>query len=370
MNIVVPKKEILRLVERCHGVADKKSAVPALANVLLTAERGSLRVAATDLYMGMAGSCEAEIAEPGARALPAKDLFERLRAMPEGPVQIVTGDNVQTIVKAVGGARRYTMHGLSGNDFPKLPAASPDADVLDMPAELLALLMARTHFSISADETRAHVNSLLLEWHGGRVRAVSTDGHRLTMMSAERGNAGPNVTALVSLRAIGELRRFVEGAKNMIEIRREGPNAFFTVAGMTFSAKLIDAQFPPWEQVVPRDLAASARVNRILFADAVKAVQLAAADRTGGISLVLAGDALHVTAASPESGDGSDEVPAVYGGAERKIGVNSKYILDVLTSLDCDEVDMIVTGELDPMLLRPADAKPDEYVACIMPMRI
>ena len=98
MNTVVPKKEILRLVERCHGVADKKSAVPALANVLLTAEGRALRVAATDLYLAMSGQAEAEINTGGSIAVPAKDLFERVRAMPEGPVQIMTSDGAQTTI--------------------------------------------------------------------------------------------------------------------------------------------------------------------------------------------------------------------------------------------------------------------------------
>ena len=155
MDVVIPKKDISKLLERCHGVADKKSAVPALANVLLTAEGRALRVAATDLYLAMSGQAEAEIAVSGSIAVPAKDLFERVKAMPEGPVQITTTDGAQTTIKAVGQARRYTLHGLPGNDFPLLPKPSPDAPALELPVDLLSLLMARTHFSISTDETRA-----------------------------------------------------------------------------------------------------------------------------------------------------------------------------------------------------------------------
>ena len=375
MNIVVPKKEILRLVERCHGVADKKSAVPALANVLLTAERGSLRVAATDLYMGMAGSCEAEIAEPGARALPAKDLFERLRAMPDGPVQIVTGDNVQTIVKAVGQARRYTLHGLPGNDFPLLPKPAPDAPALELPVEMLALLMARTHFSISADETRAHVNSALFEWSGDRVRMVTTDGHRLSKMEATVAGTSATATMLIPLKAISELRRLTDQAKSekiaTLTIQQSGPNAFFTVAGMMFSVKLVDAQFPPYQQVIPSSPARTVRAPRIPFIDALKAIQLAASDRTGGVKLALVPGALRITSESPESGNAFDEIPVDYSGPEMTIGFNAKYFLDVLGAIDEEEVALGLSGELEPAVLSPAlTSSASSYIAVVMPMRI
>src|SRR5689334_10375743 len=121
MDIVVPKKDLHALLERTHTVADKKSAVPVLANVLLDAADGKLRVAATDLYLSISGACNVETLTAGAVAAPAKDLFERVRAMPEGPVQITVDKDCKVTVKAVGQARRYTMHGLRGSDFPLLP---------------------------------------------------------------------------------------------------------------------------------------------------------------------------------------------------------------------------------------------------------
>ena len=108
MDLVIPKKDLLRLVTRCQGVADKKSAMPALANVLLSAEGNALRVAATDLYLAVSGQTHADVATAGSVAVPAKDLLERIKAMPDGPVQILSGEGAQTTLKAVGSPRRYT----------------------------------------------------------------------------------------------------------------------------------------------------------------------------------------------------------------------------------------------------------------------
>jgi len=375
MDVVIPKKDLFKLLDRCHGVADKKSAMPALANVLLTAEGRALRVAATDLYISMSGQAEAEVATAGSIAVPARDLFERVKMMPEGPVQITTTDGSQTTIKAVGQARRYTLHGLPGNDFPPLPRPAADAPALELPVELLALLMARTHFSILPDDTRAHLNSALFEWSGDRVRMVTTDGHRLSKMEATVTGTSATTTMLIPLKAIAELRRLTDAAKTekiaTLTIQQAGPNAFFTVAGMQFSAKLVDVQFPPYQQVIPAALGRTVRVPRLALMDALKAIALSALVRTGGVRLALVPGALRCTSESPESGNAFDEVPVDYSGPEITIGFNSKYFLDVLGAIDEEEVALSLSGELDPAVLMPAtESATSSYVAVVMPMRI
>jgi DNA polymerase-3 subunit beta len=376
MDLVIPKKDLLRLVARCQGVADKKSAMPALANILLAAEGNTLRVAATDLYLSVSGHTHAEVATAGSVAVPAKDLLERVKAMPDGPVQIIATEGAQTTLKAVGSPRRYTLHGIPGSEFPQLPKATPDAPSLSLPVELLSLLIARTHFSISSDETRPHVNSGLFEWVGDRVRIVSTDGHRLSKMEATVSGSSATATMLIPLKAITELRRLADEARaekdaTTVTITQSGPNAFFTVAGMQFSVKLVDAQFPPYNQVIPQLSERSVRAPRLPFADALRSVQIAASDRTGGVKLSVATNTLRITSESPESGNAYDELSVEYNGPEVTIGFNAKYFLDVLAAVDDEEIILGISGELDPAVLRPATESADQsYVAVIMPMRI
>ncbi len=165
-----------------------------------------LRVAATDLYLSVSGQVSAEVTTSGTVAVPAKDLFDRIKAMPEGPIQLVSKDAAHTTIQAVGSPRRYTIHGMPGTDFPALPKPAPDAPTLELPVDVLATLIARTHFSISTDETRAHVNSALFEWTGDRVRMVTTDGHRLSKMEVTVPGASATATMLIPLKAVMELR--------------------------------------------------------------------------------------------------------------------------------------------------------------------
>ena len=376
MDLVAPKKDLLRLVSRCQGVADKKSAMPVLANVLLAAEGNALRVSATDLYLSVHGQANADVSKAGSVAVPAKDLLERIKAMPDGPVQITAKDGAQTILKAVGSPRRYTLHGMPGSDFPALPKPAADAPSLELPVDLLALLIARTHFSISTDETRAHVNSALFEWSGDRVRMVTTDGHRLSKMEATVAGTEATATMLVPLKAIAELRRLADEARaekeaSTVAISQSGPNAFFRLAGTQFSVKLVDAQFPPYQQVIPALTDRSVRAPRASFADALRAVSLAASDRTGGVKLALAEGTLRITSESPESGNGFDEIGVEYSGPELTIGFNARYFLDILGGLEDDEIVLGISGELDPAVLRPGvESSQQSYVAVVMPMRI
>jgi DNA polymerase-3 subunit beta len=137
---------------------------------------------------------------------------------------------------------------------------------------------------------------------------------------------------------------------------------------MTFGVKLVDAQFPPYAQVIPQSSDKKVRVPRAAFADALRAVSIAASERTGGVKLALVKGTMRITSESPESGDGFDEIPIDYDGPAITIGFNAKYFLDVLGALDEEEIILNLSGELDPAVVRPASER--QFLAVVMPMRI
>jgi DNA polymerase III subunit beta len=376
MDITVVKKDLLRLVGRAQAVADKKSTMPVLSNVLLRASDGKLTVSATDLVLSVSSQVQGEVKQSGSVAVPAKDLLERVKAMPDLPLQLVSESSGTTILKALGAPRRYTLHGVPGDEFPELPTPTEDAPRLILPADVLASLISHTQFSISPDDTRANLNSALFEWAGERVRMVTTDGHRLSKMEIKVPGNKANASMLFPLKSVIELRRLADEAKGeetpKITLIPSGPNAFFEVADTTFSVKLVDAQFPTYQQVIPQRSERSATLPRLAFAEALRAVSLAASERTGGVKLTATAGLMRITSESPDSGDGLDELPMEYDGVEITIGFNAKYFLDVLSAIDSeDDVILGFSGELDPAVLRPATPQEDrDYVAVVMPMRI
>jgi DNA polymerase III subunit beta len=354
-----------------------------LSNVLLAVDGpNALRLAATDLYLAIAGKVTAEVNKGGSIAVPAKDMFERVKNMPDGPIHIATHENGATTLKASGSARRYTLRGMPGDDFPPLPVAAEGAPTLALDVEVLQQLIAKTHFSISTDETRAHLNSALFEWDGDVVRMVTTDGHRLSKMEVKVSGRQASATMLIPLKAIQELRRICDEAlaeapakdaardvaRAQLQITQSGSSAFFQGGGMSFAVRLVDAQFPPYAQVIPAQSEKQVRIPRAAFADALRAVSVAASERTGGVKLALVKGTMRITSESPESGEGFDEIPIEYAGPAMTIGFNAKYFLDVLAALDEDEVQLGLGGELDPAVVRPVG--PRQFLAVVMPMRI
>ncbi|HEX3770948.1 MAG TPA: DNA polymerase III subunit beta [Polyangiaceae bacterium] len=377
MELTVAKRDLLKLVTRMQGVAERKSTMPVLSNVLLAIDGPSaLRVAATDLYLALVGHVTVDVSKGGSVAVPVKDLLERIRMMPDGPLHLSSQENASTTIKAAGSARRYTLRGMPGDDFPPLPSPAEGSPSLALDVDVLRELVDKTHFSISADETRAHLNSALFEWDGDLVRMVTTDGHRLSKMEVKVSGRQASATMLIPLKAIQELRRLSEdlageakeGQRPQLQITQSGSSAFFQAAGMTFAVRLVDAQFPPYAQVIPQQSEKLVRVPRAPFSEALRAVSVAASERTGGVKLGLTKGTMRITTESPDSGEGFDEVPIDYAGPAMTVGFNAKYFLDVLGALDEDEVELGFGGELDPAVVKPVGAR--QFLAVVMPMRI
>ena len=374
MDVTLPKKDLLRLFGRTQGVADKKSTMPILSNVLVTAEQGGmLRASATDLFMAVSTTAVAEVRSTGTVAIPAKELVERLKAMPEGLVQISSTEGATVLIKAVGAKREFRLRGMPGEDFPALPRPDTTATEIPLAASTLGDLISRTSFSISADETRPHLNSALLEWDGDVIRMVTTDGHRLSKYEVSSdGGQKASFSLLVPLKGIVELRRLCDDLKSgdgaPLKLLRGGPNVFFATADSTLAIKLVDAQFPPYQQVIPQRTETGVAVGRALLVDVLRAMSVAASERTGSVKLGLSKGIMRVTSENPDSGDALDEVPVEYAGADMTIGFNVKYILDALGALDEEQVRLGLSGELDPVMIEPISSR--RYVAIVMPMRI
>lgn len=378
MQVTVAKEELERVVSRCQGVADKKGTMAVLGSVLLEVDgTDRLRIAATDLLLAVNGRVSAQVERGGAVALGARELLERVKNMPAGQLAISSTDGATTTLRAVAAARRYTLGGMTAEEFPSLPQPDERAVWLSLPPDVLERLLARTHFSISTDETRTHLNSALFEWSGDRLRVVTTDGHRLSKAEARVEGGSAASTMLIPLKGVTELRRLCDEARSRgdgeaIRVCQSGPCAFFQVAGFQFSVKLVDATFPPYQQVIPDISGQSVRAPRNLLRDALKAMNVAANERTGGVKLTLGEGKMRFESESPEAGAGFDEIAIEYDGPELVIGFNARYFLDVLAAMEGeDEVVLGITGELDPAVLRPGTESPtSSYLAVVMPMRI
>ncbi len=377
MEFVVNKRELVKALSRVQSVADKKSAMPILQNVLIQAEAGgTVRFSATDLLLSVTGTMKADVKKHGSVALSARHLFDAAKALPEGDVSVSVEKNLSTRLKA--GKRRFDLPGQAGDEFPPLPDAGK-VSLVSVPVDDLADLIALTSFSMSTDDTRPHLAAALFEVAGDTLRMVTTDGHRLSKAERKVPELKGSSKLLIPSKGIHELKRLVDEARGEKKDGADRPTisvgaassqgpVFFQRDGMTLSSKLVDAAFPSYEQVIPTATDRTVTVSRAALLEALRAVSLVASDRTSGVKLAITATRIVLTSENPDVGAGMDELDASLKGPDVVIGFNSKYIIDVLGALTSEEVAFDLSGELDPGVVRPVGR--EDFIGVIMPMRI
>ncbi|MCC7542159.1 MAG: DNA polymerase III subunit beta, partial [Deltaproteobacteria bacterium] len=350
MELTISKRDFVRGLARTHGVADRKSSMPILSNVLLTTEGPtSLRFASTDLYISTSSITPAEVKKGGSVALGARVLFDIVKALPEGDVKLVVGD--QHAARIACGKVQYRIVGMPGEDFPALPDPGR-ATFSDVDAAALGDLIAKTSFSMSTDETRPHLSGALFEGEGKLLRMVTTDGHRLSKAERKVESAAMlNFDMLLPHKGVGELRRLLDDlvggkgeSKPIVSVAVSGGNAFFKCDSVLLSAKLVEAKFPPYGQVIPNGFERRVIVGRAGLVEALRRIALVASDRAGGVRLKLAPGKISVSSENPDVGEGSEELEVDYAGGELNIGFNARYLLDALSALGEDDIAIELSG--------------------------
>ncbi len=312
------------------------------------------------------GQIEAEVVQPGDVTVNAGDLIACLSNMSRGPVQISTeGHNAR--VKSVGMARVYRLRTEDKTKTPDCP--EPSGLEFAMPANSLRRLL-RVFSAMSTDETRAHINCALFEVSNGVARVASTDGHRLCLTTEEVPHAGDaSIRFMVPRQAAAALTRMhfsdMSTVQAMFQVDAAGHRVSAQQGSCRVSFTDVDAQFPPYEHVIPTSCSASFRLSTDVFADTLRAVMVTASDGCNGATLSLRPGALLLDSNRGAAGSAHDELAADYSGEPHHASFDVGYLLDALSSVESDEVTMGMNGALDPCLIEAPG-----YKCIIMPCRI
>jgi DNA polymerase-3 subunit beta len=365
MEIRIAKQEFLRGLRLAQGIADRKSTMPMLANVLLrTQGKSQLLVAATDLNVSLTAELKSTNVSEGGLTLNAKSLYELVANAPGDEITLKRADNHWAEIKS--GKAAYRLVGMPDRDFPKVPDHR-EAQYAQLESSVLKEMIDRTLFSVCNDETRFHLNGVFFESDGSKSRMVSTDGHRLSKVERTIPN-GPKLSAgiIIPKKGLLEIRRVLDTGPNC-KIAIKTPHLFLVQEDIAIAVKLIDAQFPPYDAVIPKDHKRVITVDRTRFIDALRRAQLMSSE-TRGVKVAATKDGVTITSDNPDLGEVREEMEAEYDGDAIAIGFNPKYVVELLTQMSSDQITISLGGELDPGLIRPLTG--DEYLGVVMPMRI
>ena len=366
MEFRINQAEFVRGLRLAQSIADRKSTMPLLANVLLRVQsKSKLLCAATDLNVSLSAELKIAGGNDGSLTVGAKALHDIVVNLPKvDEISFRKVENNWAEIKA--GKVSYRIVGVPDRDFPKVPDHR-EASFGDVDAGTLREMIDRTLFSVCNDETRFHLNGVLFESTGAKARMVSTDGHRLSKVDRDLAGA-PKLSAgvIIPKKGLLEIKKILDGAATC-KLRVKTPHVFFAVEDIVLAVKLIDAQFPPYEQVIPKEHKRRATIGRESLADAVKRAQLMSSEARG-VKMAFTTDQLTIASDNPDLGEVREELDAQYKGEPLTIGFNPKYVTELLSQIRSDQVDIELGGELDPGLLRPTTG--DDYLGVIMPMRI
>ena len=367
MEVRIDKDTFLDGVQKVQGVVEAKAAMPILSHLLLTTEQNRIGIRATDLEIGAKGYYSANVISKGEVTLNAKKLFDILRELPREEVHLTRDANDWVTLKC--GKSKFRLPGLPSQDFPPFPEFSEDS-LLEFSSKLLKEMIRKTIFAQSPDETRQALNCLLLERGDGKVNMVGTDGHRLAIIQKDLGDAskGDKLSYLIPKKALIELLKLMDDEDATFSFSAKNNHMAFIQGDQVIVARKIDAKFPNYQQVLPSDNKLKVQVNRDILQHALKRVALLADEKSKQVRLDIQSGNMTLTTDSTELGEAREEIAVSYSGEDVSVGLNAKYVLDVLNVIDDEGVVLNLKDQNSSCLITSNGDK--DYQSIVMPMRL
>lgn len=369
MELVVRKNDLLRELQFFQGIVERKNTIPILGNVLMEAEGEELRFLATDLEVALRSRCKATVSKGGSLTLPAKKLYEIVKALPETDIRIAED---KSGVKVAADRFDSRIQTLPREDFPTLPEADGKVTATLSSASLREMI-PKTQFAITGEDTRYFLNGAQFVLRSDSMSLVATDGHRLALVSVVRNDGDKRDEedkAILPKKTLGELGRLLTDAEGDVEYKRGENHLFFQVGDRKLISRMIDGQFPAYERVIPKGNDRHIEFERDRLTSAVKRVALLSNERSRAVKFQVDKGKVDVTSSSPELGEAHETLTVDYTGPSLQICFNAQYVLDFLAVVATDVVALDLKDEVSQAVLTPVGAEGYEYTYVIMPMRV
>jgi len=365
MKVSAPRESLLGPIQSVIGVVERRQTMPVLANVLLVARGERLTVTGTDLEVELVASGPVSVQQPGEVTVPGRKLLEILRTLPEKSNVSLVREAERVVVKA--GRSRFTLSSLPATEFPVIDEINGQ-QTLRVSREAVALLIDKTSFAMAQQDVRYYLNGTLLETSGGTLRAVATDGHRLSLAETQLAAAATqNQQVILPRKGVLELQRIL-GGEGEIELAIGTNHLRVQIGDVRFTSKLIDGKFPEYGRVIPAKPPHVMSASRELLKQALQRTSILSNEKYRGVRLSFGPNTLTIQAHNPEQEEAEDQIEVAYSGAELEIGFNVTYLLDALAAVDADTVEVAITDSNSSCLIRAPGDTAVKFV--VMPMRL
>jgi DNA polymerase III subunit beta len=365
MKLTAAREDILGPLQSVIGVVERRQTMPILANVLLSARDDRLSVTGTDLEVELVASHPVGVQQAGDVTVPGRKLLDIFRALPDKSSVSFTTEGDRATLRA--GRSRFTLACLPATEFPVVEEINSQ-QLLKVAQSELRRLIDKTHFSMAQQDVRYYLNGMLLETDGKALRAVATDGHRLALCETQmEASAKTAQQVIVPRKGVLELQRIL-GTEGHLELAIGTNHVRVQIGDIRFTSKLIDGRFPEYGRVVPANPVRIITANRDLLRQAFQRTAILSNEKYRGIRLSVRSDLLTIQAHNPEHEEAEDQLEVEYKGEDLEIGFNVNYLLDALSALETEKVEVGLTDSNSSCLVRAPGSTDTKYV--VMPMRL
>jgi DNA polymerase III subunit beta len=362
MKFTVDKNILAKGIDTIQNVISAKATLPILSNFLLETQKNNLRLTATDLNIGISCVIPVDIQEPGSITIPARRFSSIIKELSDTEVVINSKKNNIVIIET--SSCQFKIIGLASEEFPKLPEFK-DKEVIELEQALLKQMLNRTSFAVSMDETRYILNGIMFKISQSNLTLVATDGKRLAIDTKKLAKAASKeISMIVPIKTIQELQRNLqdEGILSMII----GANQIlFDLGSATVISRLIEGEFPDYQQVIPAAAESKIKINREQFLLAIRRASLLSTPDYQAVKFEVFKNKLVLSKSTPDVGESREELAMEYSGKELLIGFNPNYLSDVLKNLDVETAELEISGSEKPGVIRN-----DGYIYIVLPMRL
>ncbi len=370
MKFIVNSSYLLKQLSNINGVITTNPVVPILENFLFEIEKSNLTVTASDLQTSMITEITVESKEKGNIAVPARILLDTLKNLPDQPVTFSIDESTYSIeISSDNG--RYKLSGENATDFPKVPSVSNDFSA-QVSSEVLARAVNNTIFATSNDELRPAMTGVYMNLGEKNATFVATDGHRLvryrrTDLKSENGNS-----IIIPRKALNLLKATLPTENTDVTIDFNMSNAFFKFGNIRMICRLIDERFPDYENVIPATSTIKMTINRLDFLSSLKRISIYANKTTHQVRLKITGSELQVSAEDLDfSNEANERLSCEHEGEDIEIGFNAKFIVEMLSNLDTDQIRLNMSAPNKAGVITPAEKeKNEDILMLVMPVML
>ncbi|UVT15998.1 MAG: DNA polymerase III subunit beta [Nitrospira sp.] len=375
MKVRIGRDELLTGLQRVQGVVEKRNTMPILSNILLEARQDGVEIIATDLEIGMRGLYKATMITSGGVTISARKLFEIVKELPPGDIELTATDNNWTTIQA--GKSQFKVVGLPSTEYPALPTIEREG-LTPLSGDGLLELIRKTLFAAGDNDARYILNGLLVTLVATdkktTLRLVGTDGHRLAVAEQEVGKAGSKgipqeIKAIIPKKAAHEIRHLLEEGGDSDPLIGFSKNLMiFRKSGLLLTSRLMEGNYPNYQQVIPKESGKHISVNRAELESALRRVSVLSKDKASAVKVSFTSGKMTLFSSSPDYGEASEELPARYEGDALNTGFNARYLLDTFSVMDGDTVSLQMDTPLSPCLIQEPESP--GFKCVVMPIKI